>query len=297
MAAEVSAAERESVTHGVAQGVRNAGRGRGDCRPLELELGAVARASGSARARAGATDVIAAVRLSLGPPDADAPGKGQVSVSVEISACASPEFRGRAGEDWGIDLAAALQAALRSTLDLGALCVLPGKTAWHVYVDALVLNDGGGALAVISAAARAALASTRLPRVEVTMGEGGGDGDDDGEPEIEVGDEESGAPLDVSAVPVVVTVARVGARCAVDPTAEEEAAAQALLHVAVGAAGRVAGASKAGGGGVAPALLGEMLEAARRVGPEVVRAIDAFVAGGGGGGKRGGGGVGGAGAD
>lgn len=62
-------------------------------------------------------------------------------------------------------MAAALQAALRSTMDLPALCVLAGKTVWQVYVDALVLNDGGGVLGALSAAARAALAATRLPKV------------------------------------------------------------------------------------------------------------------------------------
>jgi len=66
-------------------------------------------------------------------------------------------------------MAASLQSALRSTMDLGALSVLSGKTAWQVYVDCLVLNDAGGALAALSAAVRAALAVTRLPKVRVCV--------------------------------------------------------------------------------------------------------------------------------
>lgn len=292
--ADVSEAERAYITQGVVQDIRNDGRGRRDPRPIELELGAVARSNGSARARVGETDAIVAVRLDLGRPDPAAPGKGQVSVSVECSSCASPEFRGRSGEDWGVDLAAALQSALRGSMDLGALCVLAGRHAWTVRVDALVLNDGGGALAAVSAAARAALAATRVPPVSVTMGEGSGDGDDEGgeveEEHLELGDESDGAPIDVSPVPVVVSVAQIGARCVVDPTSEEEACASAVLHVAVDGSGRLAGASKAGGGSVSQPLLAEMIEAAAQVGPEVVRALDAFAVAAGAAGGRGGGG-------
>jgi len=51
------------------------------------------------------------------------------------------------------------------SLDLKSLCVLPGKTCWVVYVDALLLNDGGNVLDALSIAARAALALTRIPKV------------------------------------------------------------------------------------------------------------------------------------
>jgi hypothetical protein len=77
----------------------------------------------------------------------------------------SASVQGRGGEDWGVDLAAALQSALQSSLDLGALVVLSGKTVWAVHADCLVLNDGGGVLGALSVAARAALAVTRLPKV------------------------------------------------------------------------------------------------------------------------------------
>lgn len=145
-------------------------------------------------------------------PDSSAPDQGQVHVSVECSSCASPEFKGRGGEDWGIDLAQALEASLvgspaaggckrvfclaekrpraavttrgscgasvvscvtsavgvvaaGGSLDLKSLCVLPGKTCWVVYVDALLLNDGGNVLDALSIAVRAALALTRIPKV------------------------------------------------------------------------------------------------------------------------------------
>jgi hypothetical protein len=69
-------------------------------------------------------------------------------------------------------MAAALQSALRATMDRHALCVLSGKTCWLVHVDCLVLNDGGAVLGALSVAARAALAVTRLPKVVLVAGGG-----------------------------------------------------------------------------------------------------------------------------
>ncbi len=51
---------------------------------------------------------------------------------------------------------------------LRSLVIIPGRAAWTLYVDGLVLNDGGGVLGALSAAAIAALAATRLPKVTVS---------------------------------------------------------------------------------------------------------------------------------
>ncbi len=58
----------------------------------------------------------------------------------------------------------ALQAG-GSGVDLSALCVISAKSCWVVHVDALVLNDDGNVLGALSLAARAALATTRIPKV------------------------------------------------------------------------------------------------------------------------------------
>lgn len=80
-----------------------------------------------------------------------------------------------------------------------SLCIIPGKAAWNVYVDALVLNDAGGVLCALSLATRAALAATRLPRISVTHGGDGGEGGGgEGDAEIELEDDGTGGlPLQV----------------------------------------------------------------------------------------------------
>ena len=79
-----------------------------------------------------------------------------------------------------------------------------GKSCWTLFVDALVLNDDGNVLGALSLATMAALANTRLPKVDVIMG---ADGE---EPEIEVdGDMDNSVPLGISQVPVVVPLSLV----------------------------------------------------------------------------------------
>lgn len=274
--ADTSFSERVWIVQGVEQDLRTDGRARLGYRPLGVEANIIAQADGSARLHLGATDVLVGVKVELGVPDSSAPDQGQVHVSVECSSCASPEFKGRGGEDWGIDLAQALEASLvgspaaGGSLDLKALCVLPGKTCWVVYVDALLLNDGGNVLDALSIAVRAALALTRIPKVEVSM-------DDDDEPEVELtGD--AGAPVDVSRVPIIVSVSQVGHQSVVDLSSEEEPCATAALRIAVNSGGRVMGISKAGSGGIDPTLTQEMVEVAQKLGTGIIRQLDHYIA-------------------
>eukprot|EP00877_Chromochloris_zofingiensis_P009370 jgi/Chrzof1/4687/Cz14g22240.t1 len=224
----------------------------------------------------GATDVIITTKVDLGEPDANTPDSGQLQVTVELSSCASPEYKGRGGEDWGIELAKALDTSLRggpdsSGLDLRSLSIVSGKTCWMLFIDCLVLNDDGSVLDALSLAARAALAVTRLPKVDVSMGE---EGD---VPEVEVSDDRGSTPLNISGVPVMVTVSQVGHRSVVDLSAVEEPCSPASLHIAVAPNGHICGVTKEGYRGIDPSLVQEMLEMAMRTGPKVIHDLDVYV--------------------
>lgn len=141
--------------------------------------------------------------------------------------------------------------AAHAPLDLGALRIVSGKTCWVLYIDALVLDIDGAALDAISIAVKAALADARIPKVELVQGEDPGD-----EPEYEVDDDpEHATRLDVSGVPVTLSVCRLGSACVVDPTADEEECAAAVVAVAVDASGAVCGISKGREEGVDPTTL------------------------------------------
>ncbi|GLC50923.1 hypothetical protein PLESTB_000447000 [Pleodorina starrii] len=214
-----SAGEAAFCQISIENDVRLDGRSCQDMRPVELELGVIAQAAGSARLHMGATDVIVGVKVEVGSPSSSAPNQGRLQVTVEFSPCASPIYKGRFGETYGEQIAAAIEASLApggrgggrgagspspsSGLDLSKLCILTGKTAWLLYIDALVLNDDGNVMGAVSAATLAALRDTRIPKVEVVT-------DAAGEEEIELDDSPGAAwRLDVSGLPLVLTSSQV----------------------------------------------------------------------------------------
>ncbi|GIM12265.1 hypothetical protein Vretimale_15645 [Volvox reticuliferus] len=274
-----SAGEAAFCQISIENDVRLDGRRCIDMRPLELELGVIAQAAGSARLRLGATDVVVGVKVEVGSVPSSAPNQGRLQVAVEFSPCASPIYKGRFGETYGEQIAAAIEASLApssrggdggkgggrggppSGLDLTKLCIVTGKTAWKLHVDALVLNDDGNVMGAVSAATLAALQDTRIPKVEVVT-------DGAGEEEIELDDSPGAAwRLDVSGLPLVVTVSQVGSQCVVDLTAQEEPCAASALHVAVNRQGQVCGITTSGRAGVEISMLLMMTETTQKLGP------------------------------
>jgi exosome complex component RRP42 len=191
-------------------------------------------------------------------------------------------------------------------LNLGSLCIIPGKRVWQLHVDALILECAGGnlvdccvrwvanpellshphhtrvafpwhsvatvaithlrAMTLQGLAVRAALGCTEVNKTEIVR-------DDTGEAvDFEVLEES--APLDVSNFPVLVSLFQIGELHVVDASAEEEACARGHMLVAVNKAGSVCSVHKGGRGGVTPAVLVEMLRLAREKGVALVETLD-----------------------
>ena len=112
---------------------------------------------------------------------------------------------------------------------------------------------------------KAALASTRIPRLSVTRVDGG-------EPEIEITDSvgaDSYESVDVSKCPVVVTMARIGNHCIVDPSPEEEECSSATLLLAVTPGGSLTTVRKLGEGSFHPSTIMTAVRTAVKAGVEV----------------------------
>ncbi|KAK9842517.1 hypothetical protein WJX81_003919 [Elliptochloris bilobata] len=272
-----SKAERAYLQQGFDAGLRSDGRGCHDWRPVEVALAQLPQASGSARCCVGGTEVLVSVKAEVRTPTEEAPGCGGIQLAVEVSPCAGLRLQGRGDEELGAELTRALERCLLSQangaggcLDLSALCIVAGKSCWVLCVDALVLSADGCVLDALSIAAKAALADTRIPLVEVTQA------DEDGDAELELDDDPThAARLDTARVPVLVTVSQVGAALAVDLNAEEGACAGAALEVAVDARGRLCGATmRAHSAPLHPSSLQEMLGLAQRLGPRLLRELD-----------------------
>ena len=267
----LSEAEKTFILHGVEDNFRADGRKRGEVRPMVLETGVVSHASGSCHLRLANTDILVGVKAELETPLLGAPDSGRLEFFVDCSANATPTFEGRGGESLATAISGVLARAYSSkeVLDLGKLVVLAGQTCWILYVDILVLEVGGNLCDAVSIAVKAALDSTRVPKVTVTAVDGG-------EPEIEVCDAvgpEGYTRLDLSEAPVLITLARIGNHCIVDTSQEEETVSSASLLVAVTPDGNLATVRKVGGGSFHPATLLAATKMAVTVGTELNRVL------------------------
>lgn len=169
---------------------------------------------------------------------------------------------------WGTAHAPIPTLQAPGTLDLEALCIIEGSRVWKVNIDLLVLECAGGALHECCAlAVRAALACTAVQRTEVVRDESG-----------EVVDfdlvEDETDPVDVSRLPVLVSLTQIGDSHLVDATAEEEACMTGRLLVAINGMDNPCSLTKSGRAGVKPAALVEALRLAQRTGSALIKQLE-----------------------
>lgn len=255
----ISEAERKYLLDGVAQGLRNDGRGCFDYRRVAFEMGPIPSATSSCRLRAGETDLLVCVKCDIGKPSRQQPNAGRFQVAVDCAASVSVHFADAwSAEEASRQLSALLESlcAGEAVIDRRDLCVLPGVFAWEIYVDVLVLTSGGNLLDSVSLALCATLLQTTLPKVEVL------EAMEEGEVvQLRVDDRpESGTPFPLRRLPLCVTVAQIGQRFLFDVTVEEELCAESTLCVVVDAkTGDVVGLHKLGRGLFDLPVLPEML--------------------------------------
>ncbi|CAB3240356.1 unnamed protein product [Arctia plantaginis] len=227
----LSPTEKVFIVHGVQDDYRSDGRSNIDYRPMELETDVVSHASGSARLRLANTDVLVGVKTEIDIPSPDKPNEGKIEFFVDCSANATPEFEGRGGEQLAIGISNLLQRAYHSSqaLDLKQLCIFEGKQCWKLYVDILILECGGNLCDAVSLAVKAALFNTRIPFVKAALMDGGN-------VDLQLSDDPYDSKLlNVGSAPLLVTLCKIGDKCVVDPSAEEESCS--VISVIVGITG------------------------------------------------------------
>lgn len=159
----ISDSERAFIIHSVQDNHRIDGRQCLDYRIIEVETNKVSSCNGSGHVRLGNNEVLVGVKGDVQEPLPSKPREGRIEFFVDLSANASPEFSGRGGEDIAEELAVFCDHAFQDTLDLEALCLVPGKQVWVLTIDILVLEFGSRASLFDAAgmAIKAALYNTR----------------------------------------------------------------------------------------------------------------------------------------
>ncbi len=228
-----------------AQNVRCDGRSALDLRHLVVQSGVVDFCNGSAlleRVGTGAA-VVAGVKLEIVELGAASGARGgtllyDVSVDVSTLEARDEDASQRRLRDLQKMLADQTEAQLAQMVG-GArarlLEVVPGKVAWCVCVDLVVLGSDGNLEDLCSLAVYAALADARLPKTSLVEAEGGADFAV--EPEMS-----SAVPLAAElllALPLRVTLFQVGALMVADASEQEEHVAACALSVLVNRRGQL----------------------------------------------------------
>eukprot|EP01112_Ceratiomyxa_fruticulosa_P006464 TRINITY_DN1726_c0_g2_i1.p1 TRINITY_DN1726_c0_g2~~TRINITY_DN1726_c0_g2_i1.p1 ORF type:complete len:310 (+),score=67.05 TRINITY_DN1726_c0_g2_i1:61-930(+) len=265
----ISPSERNYLEQGVAKGVRVDGRGRLDYRHFTLETGLIVQTNGSARIRLGTTDILVGIKAELGKMDENT-NEGKILCNVECCPSASSEFEGRGAEYLNAELARALERAfaVSTLLEKKKLVIENSEYCWTLYIDALVLDSGGNLFDALSIATRAAVFDTRIPKVKIHHGE-------KGDIEIDIEDDPSQfLQLDVSSMPLLVTLTHINGYEIVDATIDEEQCMLGRITVAVNKNGELCSILKGGVGGLPVKSIDQMMMASIPIGLEIIKKMD-----------------------
>lgn len=154
------------------------------------------------------------------------------------------------------------------------MCVVPGRYAWRVYVDCLVLSAAGGCLLdALALGAYAALRDATIPKLRLVQGEM------PGELDVELDDDPSAVfPFPCEGVPVAVTFTQVGGNAVVDASQTEEGCADSTITLAINRKGAVCSVSTGGAAGLAPQALHAAVEASKQIAPALFARADGALA-------------------
>lgn len=252
--------QRDFALAALREGVRVDGRALEAARQARITLGP---AHGQAHVALGSSVALASAVAEPVTPYPDRPAEGTLSVSVEISAAASESAALEFGvhganppsDPASMALRGIVERVIRDSraLDTEALCILAGKKVWAVSVDVSIVDAAGNCVDAAHLAAMAALLHARRNDVSIS-------GTD---VHIHPFSEREPLPLPIHHVPLTVTYALFGPSgdfpgdiAAIDPSLQEELAADGMVTVALNAHGEVCGLHKAGGLPIDPGLVG-----------------------------------------
>src|SRR3989344_5467650 len=187
-------------------------------RDFTIEYDVSNKAEGSARVRMGKTEVVVGVKLEVGAPYPDSRDKGNLMVSGDLLPLASPRFESGPPKFAAIELPRLVDRAIRESgmIDFKKL-VITGEKVWTVIIDVFPINDDGNLIDAATIAASVALKDATFP---------GLDKDNNVDYHIKT---QNKLPLSKETFPVSISFYKLGSSLFLDPTREEEEAAEARI--------------------------------------------------------------------
>jgi len=230
----ISEIKKDFIYNLLLKGERMDGRTFDQYREISIQRDIIRKAEGSALVKLGSSQVLVGVKMQPGEPFQDTPNKGVIITNAELVPLASPSFEPGPPNEVGIELARLVDRGVRESkaIDLEALCIVPGKQVWIIFIDVHVLDDCGNILDAASLGAIAALMSTKVPASRYGLG-------DD-------------YILPIRDIPIATTAIEFNDVLMFDPGMDEEAIANTRLTIITTTDGNICGAQKSGTGMLKP---------------------------------------------
>jgi len=262
MSSVITRVKQKQIAQLITKGKRLDGRGLTDYREMKVEQGIIERAEGSARVLLGRTEVMVGTKIEIGEPFPDTPNEGVLTVNAELVPLASPIFEPGPPDENAIELARIVDRGIRESkaIDVGKLCIDPGKKVFVVFVDVYVLNHDGNLIDASALAALAALLNTKMSNYEIEEGE--------------VTIKQDYTPLPIKRHPITVTFAKINGKLVVDPWLEEEQVMDARLTMAIDDDDNICAIQKGGSGYFAPEQVLEAAKIAKEKTEEIRKKLD-----------------------
>ena len=219
---EISNVTKEYLAKMLSQEKRFDGRGLLDFRELEIILDISNKAEGSVRVKLGKTDVVVGVKLGIGEPYPDSPDKGNLMCTGELLPLASSKFESGPPGFRAIELGRLVDRAIRESgmIDLSKLVITPGEKVWTIFIDIYPINDDGNLIDVANIAAIGALKNAKMLKL-------------DEKGNIDYSARKGALPVSKETYPISISFFKLGDAIFLDPTAEEEEAAEARITFGV----------------------------------------------------------------
>ncbi len=230
----ISEIKKDFIYNLLLKGERIDGRTFDQYREISIQRDVIRKAEGSALVKIGSSQVLVGVKMQPGEPFQDSPNRGVIITNAELVPLASPSFEPGPPNEVGIELARVVDRGVRESkaVDLEALCIVPGKQVWIIFIDVHILDDCGNIIDAASLGAIAALLSTKVPASKFGLGE---------DYILPIGD-----------IPIATTAIEFNDVLLFDPVVDEEVIANTRLTIISTMNGNICGSQKSGTGMLKP---------------------------------------------
>jgi len=220
---------KKNVLEAMNAGERLDGRKPFDIRNIEIKIPVSINAEGSVSVKIGKTEVVAGIKMATAEPYPDHEKEGTLSTGMDLLPLSSPNFDYGAPSIEAVEIARVIDRGIRESrfIDFEKLCIKEGEKVWGISIDLATINDDGNLIDAGALAAMLALLTARMPVYYEEAGR------------VKSGEfTDKPLPLKLENMPLTMTFFKIGDKLFLDPTREEEDAADARLTIEVSKAGK-----------------------------------------------------------